>query len=170
MYYVEIATGTRVSIYAIRAAHPSMSIPDGADLQELGYEPIVPTDRPALAPGESCTPGPLERDGSVWHETWTVLPPPDPATAIADKTEVLWQAADRYTSRYISGGAFGMLAIGMTLGKPKCAVVTAWSGAIWEEYYVRKELITAVSIDDHDFSGFGDIPHSIPELRAEVGL
>lgn len=170
MYYIEIATGTRDSIYEIRTLHPHMSIPDGADLADLGYAPIVLDSTPLLAPGESFAPGQLQQEGSIWRQTWVILPPPDPATAIADKTELLWQAADRYTSRYISGGAFGMLAIGMMLGKPKCAVVTAWSGAIWEEYYMRKELITAVSIDDHDFSGFGDIPHSIPELKAEVGL
>lgn len=170
MYYVETATGFRASIAAIRAAHPSMSIPDGADLQELGYEPIVPTDRPALAPGESCTPGPLERDGSVWRETWTVLPPPDPATVIADKTEMLWQAADRYTTGYISGVAIGILTIGVLAGGPKALAVSAWSASIWTEYYRRKAALTADSADDHDFSAFGPMPYSVPEMQAEVGV
>ena len=115
MYYIEIATGTRVSIYAIRTLHPHMSIPDGADLADLGYAPIVLDSTPLLAPGESYAPGQLQQEGSIWRQTWVILPPPDPAILIAEKTEMLWAAADRYTSQYISGGAFGMLAVGMML-------------------------------------------------------
>lgn len=170
MYYVEIATGTRVSIYAIRALHPNMSIPDGADLGGLGYAQSVPADKPALAPGESCTPGPVELVGGEWRETWTVLPPPDPATVIADKTEVLWQAADRYTTGYISGVAIGILTLGVLSGGPKALAVSAWSASIWTEYYRRKAALTADSADDHDFSAFGPMPYSVPEMQAEVGV
>ena len=170
MYYIDIATGTRVSIYAIRTLHPHMSIPDGADLADLGYAPIVLDSTPLLAPGESYAPGQLQQEGSIWRQTWVILPPPDPAILIAEKTEMLWTAADRYTSQYISGGAFGMLAVGMMLGKPKCISVAAWSGAVWQAYYDRKELITTDSTVDHDFSSFGPIPHTVPELRVETGM
>ena len=80
------------------------------------------------------------------------------------------QAADRYTSSYISGVAIGILTIGVMQHKPKALAVTAWSSAVWAEYYARKALVTATSVDNHDFSSFGPIPHSVPELQAEVGL
>ena len=99
-----------------------------------------------------------------------VLPAPDPADVIADKTEMLWQAADRYTAAHISGVAIGILTIGVMLGKPKCQAVAAWSGGVWADYYQRKELVTVDSTDDHDFSGFGPIPFSVPQLQAEVGM
>ena len=169
-HYIEASAGQRTDLYTIRAAHPSMSIPDGADLSGLGYEPIVPADRPSLAPGEACTPGPLVRDGSVWRETWTVLPPPEPAKVVADKTEMLWQAADRYTTGYISGVAIGILTIGVLSGGPKALAVSAWSASIWTEFYRRKSLVTVGSADDHDFSSFGPMPHSVPELQAEAGM
>ena len=132
--------------------------------------PIVLDSTPLLAPGESYAPGQLQQEGSIWRQTWVILPPPDPAILIAEKTEMLWVAADRYTSQYISGGAFGMLAVGMMLGKPKCISVAAWSGAVWQAYYDRKELITTDSTVDHDFSSFGPIPHTVPELRVETGM
>ena len=92
------------------------------------------------------------------------------AKVIADKIEALWAAADRYTSGYISGVAIGILTIGVMQQKPKALAVSAWSSAVWVEYYVRKALVTATSTDDHDFSGFGPIPYSVPELQAEVGI
>ena len=92
------------------------------------------------------------------------------AQRVAEKIEALWQAADRYTSGYISGVAIGILTIGVMQQTPKAMAVTAWSGTIWAEYYARKALVTATSEDNHDFSSFGPIPHSVPELQAEVGL
>lgn len=87
---------------------------------------------------------------------------------VAEKIEALWRAADKYTSSYISGVAIGILTIGAMRQLPKAMAVTAWSGAIWAEYYARKEMVTATSEDNHDFSWFGPIPHSVPELRAEA--
>ena len=92
------------------------------------------------------------------------------AQRVAEKIEALWQAADRYTSGYISGVAIGILTIGVMQQLPKAMAVTAWSGAIWAEYYARRALVTATSEDNHDFSSFGPIPYSVPELQAEVGL
>lgn len=89
---------------------------------------------------------------------------------VATKIEGLWQAADRYTSSYISGVAVGILTLGVLQQKPKALAVTAWSSAIWAEYYARKALVTVDSQDNHDFTGFGPMPHSVPELQAEIGL
>ncbi len=86
------------------------------------------------------------------------------------KIEALWNAADKYISGYISGVAIGILSIGVMQQKPKALAVTGWSSAIWAEYYARKALVTAASTDDHDFTAFGAIPFSIPELQAEIGL
>lgn len=89
---------------------------------------------------------------------------------IAEKIEALWQAADRYVSGYVSGVALGILTVGVIRQLPKALAVTAWSSAIWAEYYARKALVTVNSADNHDFSSFGPIPHSVPELQVEVGL
>lgn len=92
------------------------------------------------------------------------------AKQIHDKIEALWNAADKYTSGYISGVAVGILTIGVMQEKPKALAISAWSSSIWAEYYARKALVTIDSVDDHDFSSFGPIPYSVPELQAEIGL
>lgn len=89
---------------------------------------------------------------------------------VAAKVDALWRAADSYTSSYISGVAVGILTIGVLQQKPKAMAITAWSSAIWAEYYARKMLVTASSEDNHDFSSFGPMPYSVPELQEEVGL
>lgn len=92
------------------------------------------------------------------------------AKIVNDKIEALWEAADKYTSGYISGVAVGILTIGVMQEKPKALAISAWSSSIWAEYYVRKYMITAGSEVSHDFSSFGPIPYSVPELQEEVGL
>lgn len=115
----------------------------------------------------------LVYDQSVMDATTAVTQAAD-ATAnlnkIRSKIEALWAAADRYTSNYVSGVAIGILTIGVIQGKPKALAVTAWSSSIWTEYYIRKAAVTATSADNHDFSQFGAMPFSVPELQAEIGL
>jgi hypothetical protein len=89
---------------------------------------------------------------------------------LTDKFDRLWRAADAYTSSYISGLAVGLLTAGMFQQLPKAMAVVAWSSAIWDEYYRRKSLITENSTENLDFSEFGSIPHTVPELRDELGL
>ena len=89
---------------------------------------------------------------------------------IKDKIEKLWQAADRYTSSFISGVAIGILTIGVLQQKPKAIAVSDWSSRVWAEYYVRKAQVTRDSEDNHDFSSFGEIPYSVPELQEELGF
>ena len=88
----------------------------------------------------------------------------------AEKIDVLWSAADRYVNSYISGVAIGLLTLGVVQAKPKALAVTAWSSAVWDAYYTRKAAVTATSADDLDFSTFGPMPHTVPELRSELGL
>lgn len=170
MHYIKIANGLRKSLSDIREENPNMSIPEGADLTHLGYEIIHPAPLPTLSAGEYVTAGALQKVGDTWIETWDIHPGPTEAEIVAAKVERLWQAADSYTSGYISGVAIGILTIGVMLGKPKCLAVAAWSGAVWAEYYRRKSLVTATSDVDYYFSAVGSIPHSVPELQAEVGM
>lgn len=86
------------------------------------------------------------------------------------KIEALWKAADTYVSGYISGIAIGILTIGVLQQKPKSLAVTNWSSSVWTEYYTRKALVTPTSIDNHDFSSFGKMPYSVPELQEEIGI
>ena len=94
----------------------------------------------------------------------------DPQVVISSKIEALWKAADSYVSSYISGVAIGLLTIGLIQQLPKALAVTAWSSGIWAEYYQRKALVTYNSEDNLDFSSFGGMPHSVPELQAELSM
>ena len=71
---------------------------------------------------------------------------------------------------YISGVAIGILTVGVIQQKPKCLAVSTWSGQIWTEYYNRKAGITVDSVLDLDFSSFGPMPYTVPELQAETLL
>ena len=92
------------------------------------------------------------------------------AKAIAAKVETLWQAADSYVANYISGVAIGILTIGVLQGKPKAQAVNQWSEAIWSEYYIRKASITPTSEVNTSFTSFGQMPYTVPQLQAEIGL
>lgn len=96
------------------------------------------------------------------------LPVLPDAVIVAVKISALWQAADVYVSASISGVAIGILTMGTLQQKPKCLAVTQWSAAVWAEYYKRKALVTPDSVDDLDFSVFGPMPYSVPELQSEV--
>ncbi len=101
------------------------------------------------------------------------MPAPDPAeiaATVARKIDALWASADAYTSRYISGVAIGLLTIGVLQAKPKAQAVSAWSSAVWDDYYARKALVTVSSVENLDFSNHGPMPYSVPELRAEMGM
>lgn len=108
--------------------------------------------------------------GSLEYEGFVPFAAATETQILNNKIEALWAAADKYTSGYISGVAIGILTIGVLQQKPKALAVSAWSSQVWAEYYERKALVTITSVDDLDFSVFGPIPHSVPELQSEVGL
>lgn len=116
------------------------------------------------------------QNGWLWDgvaATEYVPPPPTPEETqklIEGKIEALWQATDKYVARYISGVAIGILTLGVSQMKPKAMAVSEWTQMIWGTYYLRKEKVTATSVDDHDYSMFGPIPYSIMELKEEAGL
>lgn len=64
---------TQYTIRQIRKLHPQVSIPDGADLTDLGYYRIEPVTQPTAQPGERVTAGdPEEYAPGKWRETWIV--------------------------------------------------------------------------------------------------
>lgn len=87
---------------------------------------------------------------------------------ILQKEAELWKAADAYIYSTINGVGLSMLALGVSLGKPKALAVAAWCDSVWTEYYIKKSKITAEAEVDHDFALLGDKPYSVVELREEV--
>lgn len=104
--------------------------------------------------------------------TWGQRPIPmeERAQRLQANEETLWRAADAYQTRYISGVAIGLLTIGVLQQKPVALAIQAWSATVWDEYYRRKALLTYDGAVDGDFTACGPMPHSVPELRAELGL
>ena len=147
-------------------------------LEALQIFPIVPVPPPVI---DALTQrlevvAPVLNEG-VWIQQWTVRAATEAEQADylvqqedkkTNKIEQLWQAADAYVTGYISGVAIGILTLGVMQQKPKCLAVSAWSGQIWTEYYIRKSTITADSALDLDFSSFGPMPYTVPELQAET--
>ena len=105
-----------------------------------------------------------------WEEQYAAEQAERDAAKVTAKIESLWAAADAYTSSYISGVAVGLLTIGVLQLKPKALAVSAWSSAVWDDYYARKALVAVSSVDNLDFSNHGPMPHSVPELRGELGM
>lgn len=181
--YININSLTTHSEQDIRTLYPNTSFPSPFTPPE-GYAYVFPSPPqydPKLQIATETTP--IQTSKGHWEQAWVItdksaeqLAAEAASQAIADaqliesKRASLWAAADKYTSNYISGVAVGLLTMGVMQQKPKALAVTAWSSSIWDAYYQRKALITPTSIDDHDFSSFGPIPHSVPELRAELGL
>ena len=186
MWINEETLKTYKFVHEVRADFPEVSLPPTLTdemLEEVGVFPLV-GNPPAIDPiTQSVTEqAPVEVAG-VWTRQWLVNALPQEqidlnqaAKAIADaklvagKIDALWAAADRYVTGYISGVAIGILTIGVLQQKPKALAVTAWSNTIWTEYYARKGLVTVDSVDNHDFTMFGPMPHSVPELQVESGI
>lgn len=81
----------------------------------------------------------------------------------------LWTAADQYIAKSINGVGIGLFAAGLVAQKPKAAAVTAWTQAVWMEYYARKALWTeGGTLPNLDFSTMGEMPHTVLELSAEL--
>lgn len=172
--------------HEVRADFPEVSLPPALTDEMLASIGVLPVEQtaPAYNPiTQSATELPPALVGGKWKQQWEVMDLPQEqvdeniaAQAAAEqatinaKVEALWIAADRYTSGYISGVAIGILTIGVLQQKPKAVTVSAWSSSVWTEYYARKALVTIDSVDNLDYSTFGAMPYSVPELQAEIGL
>lgn len=186
MWINEETLKTYKFVHEVRADFTEVSLPPAltdetlAGIGVLPVEQTAPTYNPVT---QSATELPPALVGGKWKQQWEVMDLPQEqvdaniaAQAAAEqatvnaKVEALWTAADKYTSNYISGVAIGILTIGVLQQKPKALAVSAWSSSVWAEYYARKALVTVTSEDNHDFSSFGPVPHTVPELQTEVGL
>ena len=75
MNYIHEATGAVLNIATIREAHPNMSIPDGADLSDIGYERVYPAlTTPLATESEVLVSKPPEKVDGVWREVFAVEP------------------------------------------------------------------------------------------------
>ena len=168
--YVDFVTGISV---ADKPAANGPVFPPVAGLEFVwARESAYPTAVPEFfgtCPDESSTdvPGVL---GVYSQADWETMREDELATELASKIESLWASADAYVSGYISGVAVGILTIGVLQQKPKCLAVSAWSGAVWADYYQRKAAVQPGQAVDTDFSQHGPMPHSVPELQQEVGV
>lgn len=185
MNYINKTSGEYpVSESMVRLAYPNTSFPVPFQAPEE-YARVFPAPQPVFdALTQSVREGtPVLTVKGHYEQAWEVVAldteqieanqlAKDVADTklINDKIEALWAATDRYTSGYISGVAIGILTIGTLQQKPKALAVSAWSAAIWAEYYARKALVTATSEVNYDFSMFGNMPYSVPELQEEIGM
>lgn len=192
MWINEETLKTYKFVHEVRADFPEVSLPPAltdeilASIGVLSVEQTTPGHNPIT---QSATELPPVLVGGKWVQQWEIVElfstqaEKDAAIAadieakdladaqkVRDKIEALWAAADRYVTGYISGVAIGILTIGAIQSKPKAMAVTGWSSSIWAEYYARKALVTIDSVDNLDYSTFGAMPYSVPELQAEIGL
>ena len=118
-----------------------------------------------------------EPDKWIWRDGARHPAPPSQGEELAAiqaaAVDTLWRAAHAYETDRINGSAVGMVTLGELRGLPKAQAVRAWVSGIWDLYYQRKALLLAeepLTPEMLDYSICGDIPHSIPELREEVGM
>lgn len=184
MAYIKVSNGTYpMSEAQVRAENPNTVFP--TPFNPAGYSWVFPRPMPEY---NRITHGCREDAPELtalghYEQGWVVTAlsqeqvdanqaaqGAEDAATVASKIDALWNAADKYVAGYISGIAIGLLTLGVVQGKPKALAVTAWSSAVWDAYYTRKATVTATSADDLDFSTFGPMPHTVPELRTEFGL
>lgn len=104
-------------------------------------------------------------------EYTTTTPAPPLEKTLAEKEHDLWYACNKYQMNQISGAAVAMLAVGIIVKLPRALAVTMWIQNLWtgpNGYYARKALLTTDSNPNTDFSEFGTIPFSVPQLNEEL--
>jgi hypothetical protein len=180
-YFRMRSTGKIVTEEEYRTNHdkvfPQVFVPEDAD-------PILESPTPTITEHQRCFKNGVKQDALLnWVWDWDTenfssqeiaeyeAKKTAETQAVKDrKIDALWNAANAYVTGYISGVAIGILTIGLIQQKPKAQAVSQWSQNIWTEYYKRKAAITASSAPEHDFTSFGPIPFTVPQLQAEVGL
>lgn len=71
------SNGQQYTLHQIRIEQPHMSIPEGADLSDIGYWPIETTTPPTPGANEIIVPGePEEYEPGKWRETWVTQAAP----------------------------------------------------------------------------------------------
>ena len=76
MKYVKLENGTATNVYDIRKSHPNMSIPENADLTDLGYATLHDGEIPIAPEGKVVVEGPpVQRDGK-WYTSYALQDAP----------------------------------------------------------------------------------------------
>lgn len=97
MKYIHTTTLATFSLSEIRAAHPQVSIPDGADLSDMGYGQFVEVPAPMAAMGFKAVQGsPVQADG-VWRTSWIEVPLT--ADEIAERAASCWSQIKKERDR-----------------------------------------------------------------------
>lgn len=94
MNYINRETSEVISLETIRANHPNMSIPDGADLTDIGYDRIhPPLTVPQVGPNQVLVSRPPELVEGTWREVVQVedkaATPPQIVTMRQTRLELL---------------------------------------------------------------------------------
>lgn len=75
MSYVFLSTREEYSLQAVRAALPNTLIPEGADLSEFGYAPLIALPAPELPAGHKLVrTQPFQGEDGQWLIGWDSLP------------------------------------------------------------------------------------------------
>lgn len=107
-----------------------------------------------------------------WRAAGNIPQPADIVDYLPANTAALWQAAHDYEYASINGSAIGLLALSVAAGRPMALAVQGWLHGIWTLYYSRKAAAPSdrqIDPAQLDYSEYGAMPHSIPELMAEAG-
>lgn len=91
MIRIDNATGLRVSIHDIRQAHPNISIPDQADLTDLGYPELRLSAPPACGRWQGLRELPDTKINGVWMQRFEVY---DLPLSLDDKKAEVKRQAD----------------------------------------------------------------------------
>jgi len=185
MIFIQISNNTIInranSERELRSFYPDVCLQvdlNGCEyLTERGWVLVSETSIPEIDTlTQYITEGTPTFSNAVWQQTWVINQRSqeeidvDSLQILEEQREQLWKAATSYEQKYISGSATAMLTVGVIQQKVKAIAVTSWIGSIWSEYYARKEALSVYSEPDLDFSNFGPMPYTVPELREEIGL
>lgn len=77
MKYIKLETKQVLSLQEIRKENPHMSIPEGADLFEFGFDVLHTDPRPEYNAAEVVSEGPVEEREGKFYATYITSPAPE---------------------------------------------------------------------------------------------
>jgi len=97
---------TQYTLPQIRKLHPQVSIPDGADLTDLGYYRIESVNPPTVTTTQRLTQGePEEYESGKWRETWIVTDIPLSEVKATKQSELAALRYEKETAGITLNGA-----------------------------------------------------------------
>ena len=162
-----IKDGTIYTLAEIRRLHPSISIPVGGDITQLGYHAIEVVPPPVRPEGYFVERGePEEYEPGKWRETWVILPVVHDPQMIRDS--IVSAVQDRLDSFAHTRNYDGILSAATyaTSTIPRFAVegqyAVAARDATWARLY---EILAEVESGVRPApTGYSDIEGELPTL------